>query len=358
MLKRLSFFLLLLGVLAGAGLVTYNKFIFRPTFPILVEQSYLGSINVSGELHTFYIEKLDVDKVVLLVLSPGEKARTVTLEQAPRTLFNDLYLRYTEKKPEKVYAPIEVVIKNTTYTLRGEEKDQLLQGPVEIDGETLGSWVAAPYEAETRFIQRSGEDMQAWLALTRRKTLLDKRLDNLARSSIDHEGEARLYRDLLASDSLSQRAEKTKAELEREVYLLNGQITNAKEQLSDLVDELALHSRISNEGKAVLLSRRVSRRENKWYLANWGEKSRAGDSEFLAAQNMGINLETLNRAARRAQEIRRLQLEILKERQKIEQLIKPRMESPSQSEEDSGVAAPGQEQEQPRKKRRKLFGIF
>lgn len=358
MLKRLTFLLLLLGAIAGAVLLTYNKFIFRPTFPVLVEQSYLGSINISGELHTFYIEKLDVDKIVLLILSPGERAKTISLEQAPRTLFNDLYQRYSEKKPEKVYAPIEVTVKNAIYTLRGEEKDQLLQGPVEIDGETLGSWVAAPYETETRFIQRSGEDMQAWLALMRRKTLLDKRLESLARSSIDHDGEVQMYNELLASDALSQRSEKTKADLEREIYQLNGQISNAKEQLSDLVDELALHSRISNEGKAVLLSRRVSRRENKWYLANWGEKSRAGDSEFAAAQNMGVNLETLNRAARRAQEIRRLQLEILKERQKIEQLIKPRMEGQSQPDADSGVAAPGQEQEQPRKKRRKLFGIF
>ncbi|MCB0358580.1 MAG: hypothetical protein KDD44_03065, partial [Bdellovibrionales bacterium] len=131
---------------------------------------------------------------------------------------------------------------------------------------------------------------------------------------------ARLEEFIGDSDLLQARAKKKRDELRERLEEMQQSRRSSADQVKKLISELDLLGRITKQGKAVDLARRVAAREAKWYLANWraGEDS-SGLEEYIL-QTATVDPKQLQEEYARAREKRSLQREAEEEQIRIAEL--------------------------------------
>ncbi len=92
--------------------------------------------------------------------------------------------------------------------------------------------------------------------------------------------------------------------------------------MKELVRQLEQLTRITRRGQTVDLERRISKKEEKWYLVNWQVGEDSSVLEENMARRMNIDLAKLNENAKRAREIQSLKGKLLQEQDRVLKLEK------------------------------------
>ena len=188
-----------------------------------------------------------------------------------------------------------------------------------------GAWKIYP-QAEEVISQKDIEllvddfDLPTWLKAKSEYRFLEETIDSL--NSVTQEQEKsiqKLEAHIGDQQELKKRALEQRERISREITIAKREQMDLEKEVNSSAEQLTLLSRITKRGQVVGLARRTAGREAKWYLANWQTKDDSGMVEALRA-NLNIDFQKLSDASRQAQEIHALKQEIIREKEKIQEL--------------------------------------
>ena len=304
------------GVIALAVLL-YFVFSVKKTFPSLSLGSYVGQIEgIADGAVTLYVERIpNANALLLVILSEDWRPQIVPLERDVESLGSS---KDTEDVPFK---PIVVSHQGRSFLLSGEGDLGTYRGEILEEDTKKGAWSLRSIARSEIEGEVSEAGLYAWLiAKAEELNLVDSfnSLEGALKGKEEKHGRLASY--LNQEDLLKQRANERRTDLSSRLTEVETRHQQTVEEVSSLVSELNLLSRIKKRGKAVELARKVSSRENKWYFANW----RAGEDtsrleEFLMTKT-NIDVGEFERERKQASEKRSLLREIEQEKRKMQQL--------------------------------------
>ncbi len=319
---KTKIFLLIL-VLIGFGALAYLRFESLQSFPAVASGHYLGTISgfESSEPHTLYWEMPEASNTLLAIIFRDRfQPQAIKLEQGkPQTSF----LPFRGKTG---LAPVVIEDSSVHYSLSGQVESGTIGGRVQGSDGSYGRWVVKPVTEEnldrdTAEMKRISFPLTDWLSYKAQVLEVQRNLKKVKETLKEKQQYAGkldkfVTEGALLRDRASTRRDVLKGELEQVI----SKHKETNNQVQALVDELDLLTRISKQGQSIVLARRVSNRETKWYLAHWGvAEDQAGLEEFFG-QGVQVNLRELDLAVKRSLEIRSLLNEIQTERQRIREL--------------------------------------
>lgn len=340
-------------------LVAVSAWWFWPSqryFPAIASGAYQGQITglrPGGGVVTFYLEKkAAVDKLLLVVLDQGWKPQAISLKRQSDDLLSSS-LRY-----EPVALSGEVGV----FKLSGYAKSTGFGGEVFLGEQQVGSWSVRPAAQDTAVVigdsstsaaerKLDNDGFQQWLLVKSRFGSAKRGLQEL---EVEYRDRLKKYDKLQQfikeETQLKARAAERRQVLSDELKRATAERDKQVQLAKSLVGQLTVLRRVSKQGQAIDLIRKVANRENNWYLANWrAEEDRQGMEEFVG-DALKIDFKKLDASYSRAVEIHSLQREVLEERAKIKQLElqlnNPSMPTMQPSEElDQGEQTPRQQRE-------------
>ena len=314
--KLFLVYIILIGVFATAIVHSLGESKTQAGFPNLQAGKYVGTIELPDRPKisktTIYFERADSSHSLLAVIfTPNWKPKVLPLFVQGG---DDL-----ERKPDS-YTPLEISIADSNFQLSGTGNGKEYRGIISQNGAVRGSWFLRPLsKAETQAggIQVDDEWLQKkamhrlrldeFRSLTEANSLLEKRLKELE----NFQSNTSKLLEVRASIAEQAQQQLQKLRQEQEKYAA---------RVSGLIRELNQLERITLGGRVVSLARRVSQREDKWYSVNWTDAQTSQADEQTAAEEIGINIRTLNKELREASEVQALKNQIKAEKSKIRAL--------------------------------------
>ena len=293
--KKFIFFAALIVLLVTLKLCTRRKY---TEFPKIKNGRYLGKIVVKKNQYDFFLQK-DPLGASVAVIAPGSAVERVGLS----TNLN-LKIPNSEHTDQVV-------------SLLGEKLEQQYQGEVFLKNKSIGSWN----------LKRKGSNKQIQKAYINQELSEDLKKFYLLRSQLKSTKEE--------IDRLNIRISSYKEALPKEEKLHETAVTEADDltynieekqkirrkiikEIKDKLTNLEQLQRISALGRVIDLARRTTKREDRWYLANWGEE--ALESQQQVADSLGLDLSKLDEKLKLAEEYLNLKNSISIEARKIEEL--------------------------------------
>lgn len=327
------------GVLVGVAAVAVAAVWFwsrQPAFPVLKPGIYVGQISgvspATEQGATFYLEKLaEGDSLLGVVFVEGVRPQSLTPRPLEKKLDTVPVLKALSPVLSPVfsvegYAPLALNISGQEFTLAGRGESEGASGKVfrgaagvgawrlrQVDGESLKEGRLAgselPFSLE-EWLQRKGEFRRA------RRQLRDQQ-NELAQKK---ERIAKLERFLEQESLLRERAQERRAGLAEELKRVVDARKETVKEVTTLVNELSLLGRITNRGRAITLARRVQKRENDWYNANWQADEDTAELEPVFQAHPEIDPGRLEAESKRALETQGFIREIGAEKERIRML--------------------------------------
>lgn len=320
------------ALLAGVGYFTWNQ---DPKgFPVLSPGSYVGFIEESdGERTTLYVERFREEPLLLFVVfKDGWVPQTTRLVSADSQTVSPNPVRLEFPQGELVFT--------------GAKKNGQVMGSVDGPGEISRQWsLKAVPRAEMSVgdvaLRSQASKLQQWLRLRlglRKEQLREQSL----REKLEEVGSniETLKSNLEDEESLKARAKLQYTKLQEKVSQARTERKEVRNELRKLVRELELLERIKESGKLVRLARKLSTRENKWYLAHWTTGEDATRVEEFLGDRLKIDVRTLEGDAQKARQIRGFLRQISEEKARIAEL-----QEMYRSRVSGGVVSPRDRQE-------------
>ena len=288
------------------------------SFPKLSERAYIGELVGlrPGESARLYIENIEADGSQLWILF--DEAWQPQIFQ-PKLLSDEL-------STNPIYDVVQLSQGDLTFSFYGKAKGAQATGAFESSDGRHGSWRLSALSSEemSRFIdagQSSSLDLERWLDVKGEYRFLDTHLKDLQREQGDKRARAeQLKTVLLDRDVLLSRSGLKQKQFTKELEESRAEDKEVEQQRSQHLSELKLAGRISKEGKAIELSRRLVKRELKWYLANWGAKEDDSALAELEGQNLEFDVERLGAEYRHAVSIKQILDQVAAEKAQIAEL--------------------------------------
>lgn len=308
------------------------------SFPDVPLGSYHGVItgltNDRSRAYALFVERLsNPERVVIAVFEDGWTPEMVLLTEQPDKM---------KLSADHAYLPATISHGTNHYTLSGKASAEGFSGTYSGTDGSSGKWAIKPTSSalgKTTVSSSAAPDLTHWLTIKRQYLILNNRIDSLKQARRTFVDNRVHFEDLLKEQgTLKKRASEKRSELEKQLQDVMTLREDLGSQIDSLMSQLSLLGRISNRGKAVDLARKVAKREQKWYVANWGEQE-APELENAMARELNVDSGALSTQISHAEEVHRLQLEIEGEQKRIEEL-KIQREQPD-SGSDNQNSAPG-----------------
>ena len=317
-------------------------------FPALPSGGYTGQLkgvfDPSTPEATVYLESIGKrNTLMLVVFKDGWKPRFLKLSSLP---IKDGQLPRNQ--------PLVLTIEDKTFALSGSPNETGYSGEIKSEGKTVGSWWLKPTSnTELRQDQIQLADSFQFSKWLRSKAHYRQGIETLEKLSKAAEREKERKQAVVRlgqnDPQLISAGSSFRDELKLEVENLKNTFGEQQKQVQELKEELEQLQRITRVGRTVDLSKRLAKRENRWYLVNWQQDEEIAGMEESLASSMNLDIEKLNQSYERLQEIRRLRARIIQERAQVAELnriyqekLNPQKGAPEKGRED----APGKDGEE------------
>lgn len=326
--SRLKLFTLLSVVACVVLFVSFLFFETNLTFPVMSSGAYAGTVSgvsfVGEEKQsaTIFFERIKGRYLMLVtVFVEGWEPQVVRLLPSKPVMANLMNGSASSNIVAEIpFQPVIVDFKGNKFTFSGIVKDHQYIGKVHGTDGTHGTWsVQLVNNVELSVFEQRVEDInfdwENFLKNKQQQILLNERLSELRN---DLQGKQKLLYQMQAAVSnegeLRRRATEKYESVEQEVQAARENRKQAKQSVEALESELDMLGRITKCGKVVNLARKIMHREDKWYLANWGEEEDLVAAEEAYAAELNIEMSALEKAYKIAQEIQNLQSELAREK--------------------------------------------
>ena len=286
------------------------------SFPALSVGAYVGRMSgvteKKNEFVSLYVERIGSARALLFVVfDEGWKPQIVPLVSTQGST-----------GPSD---PITIAVGERQFILQGTEGHNEFSGTVISADGAHGVWSLQPISNEQLrkdiTASESGFDFNQWIALrsthrakTREKELLEHTIADRS------DKQEKLEKYVSEEKGLRVRAQERREQLEGETTNRLEKEKQMEQEVRNSARDLEQLIRITKRGRAVELARRVSKREDKWYLVNWQKGEDFSTVEESLAEKMNVDLRRLKENVRRAEELNALKNTIEKEHDKIVKL--------------------------------------
>jgi hypothetical protein len=258
--------------------------------------------------------------------------------------------------PKKIdLKQLKIELEGKTYDLVGQKINRQYQGEVLLNQKNVGSWtlekiktlpLAEPKNTELLELIKNYYTLRA-----EAKALREDQIDLKAR--IDNYKNAIPREEKIRATAVNE-IDDLKYSLEEKQNLKKQLLKEIKNKVTDL-EQL---QRITTQGRVVDLARRTTKREDRWYLANWGEEG-FDESQQQVADSLGVDLAKLDEKLKLAEEYLSLKNSIGVEARRIEEIrnakIKPT--EPIKQEDTRPIETPRRKDESIWNKIGGVFGL-
>ena len=289
-------------------------------FPWVEQGAYVGTLSGfrPGDPHAsavLYVERLAHGDAALVVpLIEGHEPQLVSV-------------REQVAGGTKLLEPIHLKLLQQDVSLVGSSRFGRLSGVIEASNHApVGKWELRKIATEDLVegideIKSKLADVDRWLNARSKFLELDHSYSRLMASLTESQEKTTKLQALLAQqDVLRSRADSRKVTLKKEIEQIGSEQHNKEENLQNLVSELDLLTRITKRGKVISLARKVSNRENSWYLANWRAAEDSGGLEEFLVGSEAVDLAAVEKQLVKAREKESLLRELNGERRRIAEL--------------------------------------
>lgn len=291
----------------------------EPYFPDLPAGAYVGEISGIGsnQSATIYAERLDgINALLLVVFKEGWKPKIHQL----RKLFSE------EENAETIqWKPLKIKFDENSFSLSGAAQSADFSGMVSDKENVIGKWTLEKIEPSElrRDVLASAKNfsLAAWLKQKGIYRSLREEEESLDLSITSGEEKLQKLEAYVAEGAeLRARARARREELEESIQTLKAKRSEKLSELKQYVREIEQLDRITKKGRTIELARRVSKRENKWYLVHWQQGMDLSALEESLAVSLNVDLRKLNVQVERAREIESLRHSIALEQSRIRKL--------------------------------------
>lgn len=272
------------------------------SFPDLAIGTYAGSIEApddQGPL-TLFIERLaSKPAIVISVFGLGVMPQAVALEPLTDNPSNSI----------GAFKPVSFLLGDDTLTLSGSLDGSEASGIARSRAGRSLRWLvrASSSSSAMPLSERLLDDLQDWVDTRAMYQSLQKEFAQIQQELTEAgERKQRLQTLIEQEEVLKKRALTRREALSKELAQLIEAHRKEQQDVEKLIAEMGVVNRVSSTGRAVENARRISRRENKWYLANWSDEQDANALSEYLAQNSKVDLAKLQEAYSRALEVLRL----------------------------------------------------
>lgn len=309
--------------------------------------SKTDSPSASGE-STFLVESSDDGRELKIsVLQPGVPSTAVELKE----------LSVSESSPENKgtirFRPLRFNVGSVSYLLYGDRTRASWSGDLIGSDGGVGKWYLERLaEDAERTPEVTEAEVPKWMYYAAANKFIEAELSHLAEQANIAKSVVNEVRAMGANrQALEKKAQDRIPQLQTE--LKEQEIANAEleKEINEYVKELDLLSRFSDQGKVILLSRRILSREKSWFLASWpvdsGEAAESDDSQGMSS----TDLEMLDQEYQQAQQAASLSEKVKREKLEVRRLER----SISEADEKRQVETQTKEEEEERSLWDRLF---
>ena len=309
-MKRLQLFLCIGSLLGLCGLVLYALLPAPPSFPNIPPGVYFG------ELRGF--EKSPESRMPIYVESIA-KTSSLLIVPLEEGISPELHPLAPSSRVKKAYEPIVIRLKDISVTLAGEASGDSFEGTLE----PKGSWALHPLDArklrESTAALHTAVELPRWLQVKVQSAATISQLDDLKSNFTKEKERLRSLEDLLGNEKLlKERSDARREALASEIDRVTEKKRKLAEGLRNSLDDLSVLHRVRIDGQSVEVARRILKREERWFDGTPGEDSGDESLEEQLAANDQVDLQKLNAAAKRAEEIQELKRNIAEEQSQLQ----------------------------------------
>ena len=235
-------------------------------------------------------------------------------------------------KPKVIGKKAVIPVNNEQYVLTGEIKKGRLLGRIKLNNQRIGTWYLEKKDLKKReFIEkeelRNDKETQKQVKLAKNyhlsrnlKSKLEEKLEkinsnNKLISKISKKEDASPH----ISKNLNKGTHKGKLEIKKEFNAIEAENKKLIGKIQKKHAQLFQVNRISKKGRLLEFNKRTTRRENSWYLINWGQFNNY-EYEIQAAKKLGISRASLRKKLNLAQKYLNTKTSIRKEKDLIANL--------------------------------------
>jgi DNA repair exonuclease SbcCD ATPase subunit len=198
-----------------------------------------------------------------------------------------------------------------------------LRGAAYVGEQECGEWQLKPApvlkETSSSLLSANFMELRGWMRKRSELLKIQDRLSDLETKKVTRqENFEKLNEALEDQDNLIVRSKNKRQELTDRINQVSEQRRRVTQQAREAIMRLNLLFRISPVGQIVDLNRRIARRENRWFTAEWGMVVDEFDKKVAEALN--VPLDQVPVLSRRAEEVERLRLALNTERKKVAEL--------------------------------------
>ncbi len=242
-------------------------------------------------------------------------------------------------RPKLIEKRAVIYINDKEYILTGEEKKGRLLGHIKLNHQKIGTWYLEEKKLEKQARKKilkktikkenikNNKKIQLQVELAKNyhlsrdlKTELKEKLKKINYNN-------KLINKILnkeitpspSSKDSSKNFSKGKLGIEKEFKEIEEKNKKLLGKIQKRYAQLSQVNRISKKGRLLEFNKRTSKRENSWYLINWGQFNNY-DYEIEAAKKLGISRNTLRKKLNLAQKYIDTKTAIRKEKDLIDNL--------------------------------------
>ncbi len=320
-------------IIGGAGLLVVLLLLVSlirrgtsETFPGLPNGTFVGSISGlppnPSESATLYVERIArTNAILLLVFRSGWKPQLVQLEA--------IETGNESSGGERIHpsAPVNIRSGATIFSLSGSGGDGEYGGRVAGSNHSKGEWklkmVPISEIRDNVFKQGADISLSDWLQTKAKYRTVARDLEVASQDLREKENKYKKLSSFVGEGgALQTRSDTQRDELSKALGSLAEDQEKRGKTVKEMVRQLDQLTRITRRGQTVDLERRISKREEKWYLVNWQVGEDSSVLEENMAHRMNIDLAKLNENAKKAREMQNLKSKLLQEQDRVLKLEK------------------------------------
>ena len=283
------------------------------TFPFLPPGFYSGSLSCKTKTEVladnvqFSVQRDGVSEMLIQPFIVGESAKEFKRVDLSPTDFGPVILKLGGKD-------LALVSKKGLPNLRGA---------VYLGKEECGEWQVKPApllkESSSGLLSANFIELRSWMRKRSELLKIQDRLAKLEIAKAQRQGSFEKLNDALEDqDSLIAKSKNKRQELADKINQVSEQRRRVTQQARDAITRLNLLSRTSPKGQIVDLNRRIARRENRYFTAEWGMVVDEFDKQV--AEELHVPIDQVPVLSRRAEEVEKLRITLAQERHKIDEL--------------------------------------
>ena len=302
---------IIVSSIAGAGaLLSVLLWPAKPSFPPIANGVYFGELRGTDgkpESHVpIYVES--IAKTSSLLVVPLEIG--VSPELHP--------LVPLEGRSDR-NEPIVVRLKSTSVTLAGRAESDGFAGTIE----PLGTWELHPLNPKTlrenTTLLQTSVELPRWLKVKAQSAVSSTELQQLRETFTREKDRLKGLEDLLGNEKLLKEKSQARREaLASEISLVTEKKRKLAEDLRSSLDNISVLHRIRLDGQAIEVARRILKREERWFDGNAGGETGDESLEEQLAANDKVDMQNLNAAAKKAEEIQQIRRSLAEEQSQLQ----------------------------------------